>query len=201
MTTFQSQLWNGYKFELYRSGFIRIFLSYFYHYKFLYFNGSQINFDLNIGIPRHKTILEPIKYEWQLINRKTKRTVKNGSGFIEFTIDNKNNIKATSDGKALEKVNTYDGYKFAGQRLLTKAIQLGYMVDDLKCLIKMKFVVGEQEFNSEPMAVFNIYDKDDIHKASIELLRGAISSLHSCIADMFFLKIAFNDTRLLLAAS
>ena len=75
------------------------------------------------------------------------------------------------------------------------------MVDDLKCLIKMKFVVGEQEFNSEPMAVFNIYDKDDIHKASIELLRGAISSLHSCIADMFFLKIAFNDTRLLLAAS
>jgi hypothetical protein len=35
----------------------------------------------------------------------------------------------------------------------------------------------------------------------IQLLRGAISSLHSCIADMFFLKIAFNDTRLLLAAS
>jgi hypothetical protein len=34
-----------------------------------------------------------------------------------------------------------------------------------------------------------------------DLLRGAISSLHSCIADMFFLKIAFNDTRLLLAAS
>jgi hypothetical protein len=35
----------------------------------------------------------------------------------------------------------------------------------------------------------------------IQILRGAISSLHSCIADMFFLKIAFNDTRLLLAAS
>ena len=34
-----------------------------------------------------------------------------------------------------------------------------------------------------------------------DILRGAISSLHSCIADMFFLKIAFNDTRLLLAAA
>jgi len=33
------------------------------------------------------------------------------------------------------------------------------------------------------------------------LLRGAISSLRSCIADVFFLKIVFNDRRLLLAAS
>ena len=34
-----------------------------------------------------------------------------------------------------------------------------------------------------------------------ELLRGAVSSLHFCIADMFCLKIMFNDGRLLLAAS
>ena len=34
-----------------------------------------------------------------------------------------------------------------------------------------------------------------------DLLRGAISSLRSCIADVFFLKIVFNDRRLLLAAS
>ena len=34
-----------------------------------------------------------------------------------------------------------------------------------------------------------------------DILRGAISSLRSCIADVFFLKIVFNDRRLLLAAS
>ena len=37
--------------------------------------------------------------------------------------------------------------------------------------------------------------------AILPLLRGAISSLRSCIADVFFLKIVFNDRRLLLAAS
>jgi hypothetical protein len=36
---------------------------------------------------------------------------------------------------------------------------------------------------------------------ALKLLRGAISSLRSCIADVFFLKIVFNDRRLLLAAS
>ena len=59
-------------------------------------------------------------------------------------------------------------------------------------------------FNEEQMVItsMNLYDfseKND--EMGILLLRGAISSLHSCIADMFFLKIAFNDTRLLLAAS
>ena len=43
--------------------------------------------------------------------------------------------------------------------------------------------------------IFNGYN------SSKSLLRGAISSLRSCIADVFFLKIVFNDRRLLLAAS
>jgi len=42
---------------------------------------------------------------------------------------------------------------------------------------------------------------DKVEDVAQRILRGAISSLHSCIADMFFLKIAFNDTRLLLATS
>ena len=50
--------------------------------------------------------------------------------------------------------------------------------------------------------VLIVDDEPNVRRLSRKiLLRGAISSLHSCIADMFFLKIAFNDTRLLLAAA
>ena len=83
-------------------------------------------------------------------------------------------IRAKSDGKYLYKMIPIDGHRYEEYLGLSKAIKLGYQIDDRKCFIKMKFNIGEQEFNSEPMAVSTIFDKDDIHKAGLGIISGAI---------------------------
>ena len=165
MPSFERQYWNGYSFKLHSSGFIRTYLAYFYHYGLIYFNGANINFDLAIGIPNENG-LEKIKFEWELYDRETKKVVKNNSGFITYFRE-KSRIRAKSDGRYLEKMIPTDGHKYGAFLGLPKAIKLGYQVDEMKCYIKMKFIIGEKEFVSEPMAVFNIYDKDEINKSSI----------------------------------
>jgi anaerobic dimethyl sulfoxide reductase subunit A len=68
------------------------------------------------------------------------------------------------------------------------------------CVIKVHIREGKI-WAIEPDDTLNPGIPREDGQLSDELLRGAISSLRSCIADVFFLKIVFNDRRLLLAAS
>ncbi|MDD4230793.1 MAG: hypothetical protein PHG45_05370 [Dehalococcoidales bacterium] len=175
MPSFPKQSWKGYEFRLYPNSVIRRVVYWVYHYLTVYLNNQHIAFDLLVYPPKDN--LEPIKYEWDIYDKKTKEAIILDSdikrtGLIEFVKD-KNKVKVISNGQALEK--TYDSsqiktpYYFS----LNKAVNLGYVVEDMKCFIKMKFKIGEEEIVLSPMASFNVYDKDDIHKTLIELAIGA----------------------------
>jgi hypothetical protein len=129
-----------------------------------------------VSCPKEK--LEPITYEWILYDKKTKQAINLGSGIkhdglVELVKDRSNKIRVISDGKPLEKVIDSSQIKIPYYFSLNKAISLGYVVEDMRCFIKMKFRIGEEKFMSEPMASFNVYDKDDLHKTGIELAIGA----------------------------
>ena len=89
----------------------------------------------------------------------------------------------------------------------TPAAATKYSVQELNYLTDKEILAVCQKYVTCDGIVLKAVEPDTLaHQGytwmrKIQILRGAISSLHSCIADMFFLKIAFNDTRLLLAAS
>jgi hypothetical protein len=83
----------------------------------------------------------------------------------------------------------------------TDAFELGRVEKDDKTFQwkNVSLVKAWEKRDQNLKTLWNKYQATN--DGGLELLRGAISSLRSCIADVFFLKIVFNDRRLLLAAS
>jgi hypothetical protein len=177
MPAFNPQSWNGYHFRLSPSSFVRKIFTYIYHYTPVYFNNQYIAFDLFMAHPKDK--LDRIDYEWEIYDKKTKEPLKldrkvKKSGFIEFT-KVKTKVKVISNGKSLEHVvdttTLYSPYYFR----VPVVVNLGYVVEDMKCYIKMRFKINNNEFETPPMASLNVYDKDDLHKEIIVLGIGLIA--------------------------
>jgi len=78
-----------------------------------------------------------------------------------------------------------------------KSLQLFTTTDDITPLGNL---TGLTSLNLDAQEITDITPLGKLINLT-DLLRGAISRLHSCIADVFFLKIIFNDRRLFLAAS
>lgn len=172
MADFIIQYWKGYQIRVRPSDHFRSrFGSFGFDWMILYFNSSDINFDLTITIPNdelHQNIEDTIEYDWVLCdgnnNPLQTKTLGGfsffmpfGEGKFHFATDKKSAKALIKSGEMSRRAKTHD---VIGIRK-NEAIRIGRLTRAADYNFAMKFKSSDGKPGEYvPMASFTIFIRD-----------------------------------------